>query len=578
MNAFIDNADLRFVFETMDLEPLIRLWEDDFREAGRFAEAPENVDDARDSYRRILELTGDIAGRIIAPRREALDREPNRVDSGRVIYAAPVQECLQALRQADLMGCTLSRQYGGLNLPNVVFTMLVELISAGDAGLQNLFGLQGIGNIIEAYADEETRQRYLPGIARGELTGAMALTEEDAGSDLQNIKMKAVPQADGTWHLHGSKRFITNGGAEVLLVLARSEEGTTDGLGLSLFLCERDETVRVRRLEEKLGIHSSPTCELTFDGTPARLIGERQRGLVSYVLVLLNGARLATAAQAVGIAQAALDEARAYAHARRQYGRRIEQIPPVADMITSMAISVEAGRALACETARVLDLSIGTARRLERGVADPDEKKRLRREVKKYERLVMLLTSCAKYYCSEMSSRVTSDAMQVLGGSGYMQDYPVEKYYRDARITSIYEGTSQMQIFGAVRAIMGGTMEKYFQELDAAGWTRQQTGSARRLARCRSALAKTSADLAARPGAGLVELCSRLLVDMAIDILIGYLLLQQGRHSSRKLKIARLFISSAEPQLKMRAARIRRTTTAVLKDFDLLAGPPLHVR
>ncbi len=574
MNFFTDNQDLTFIFEHIDLDDIIRMYEDDFTQHEQYDYAPADLEDALDNYRRILETAGDISGRIIAPRCQAIDEEPNLLEDGRVRYSAPLQECVRALQQAELMGCNVSRKYGGLNLPNVIFTMLVELVSQGEAGLQNVFGLQGISGIIEGFADEELKSKYLPLFAEGKATGAMALTEEEAGSDLQNVKMKAEEQPDGTWRLNGVKRFITNGGAEVLLVLARSEEGTTDGLGLSLFLCEGDETVRVRRLEEKLGIHGSPTCEITFQDTPAYLIGERQRGLVTYVLALLNGARLATAAQAIGISQAAFDEARAYARVRKQYGRRIEQLPPVAEMLTNMKIAIEASRVLTYETARIMDLSVGTAKRLETGGVEPAEKKVLRKNAKQYERLTMLLTSCAKYYCSEMSVWVTHDAMQVLGGSGYMRDYPVEKYYRDARITNIYEGTSQMQILSAFRGILSGTMEKYYAELASATFTKQQAVVARKLERARKVLQQSVDLLNEKRDNQIMDLCSRPLVDMAADILIGYLLLGQAGHCSRKLKVARLFITNMEPVLKMRAGRIKHADTACLKQYEILVGPP----
>jgi 3-(methylthio)propanoyl-CoA dehydrogenase len=571
MNFFADNADLCFLFEHAAMDEGIRMFENEFRDHDLFDDAPADVADARDSYRRVLEIAGDIAARIIAPRCRAIDETPHRLENGRVIYSAPVQECLRALRQAELMGCTVSRAYGGLNLPNYVFTMLVEIISRAEAGLQNIFGLQGISGIIEAFAEEDLKKKYLPGFAQGSVTGAMALTEEEAGSDLQKVKLKAREQPDGTWRLSGVKRFITNGAAEVQLVLARSEPGTTDGLGLSLFVCEADASVSVRRLEEKLGIHGSPTCEVIYNNTPARLIGERQRGLVTYVLSLLNGARLATAAQAIGIAQAAFEDARAYARMRKQYDRRIEMLAPVAEMLVTMKVAIEGSRALTYETARIMDLSVGYERCM--AAAGPEEKKRLRKEAKKYERLTMLLTSCAKYYCTEMSNRVTYDAMQVMGGSGYMRDYLIEKYYRDARITTIYEGTSQMQVVGAFRGILSGTMEKYFEELARAPFARPQAGLARRLERARKTLQSTVTRLGAVKSASRLDLSSRTLVDMATDILIGYLLLLQGGHSRRKLKIARMFIGDMELRLKLWAGTIRKADTSCVDCFLDIVGP-----
>ncbi len=567
MNYFTDNRDLSFIFTTTDLSDIIGLYENNFSEKELYGYAPDSFADACENYRRILEVTGDIAARIIALRSEQIDREPHILKDGKVILSPPLQKCLQALRQAELMGVTISRKYGGLNLPSFLFTMMVEIISQADASIQNIFGLQGISSIIEEYADETLKQKYLPRFADGSATGAMALTEDEAGSDLQNVKMKAGQHSDGTWRLKGVKRFITNGCAEVLLVLARSEPGTTDGLGLSLFLCEGDSTVTVRRLEEKMGIHGSPTCELSFQDTPAYLIGERQRGLVTYVLALLNGARLATAAQAVGISQAAFNEAQAYAQARKQYGRKIETIPAVAEMLTTMKVAIEASRAFVYETARIMDLSVGMARRLHSENVAPDEKKILRKKTKKFERLTNLLTSCVKYYCSEMSIWVTRDAMQVMGGSGYMQDYPAERYYRDARITNIYEGTSQMQVLSAVKGILNGTMEKYFEECSHVEWNRNQRALAKKLLHGRKLLAAAVEHLNGRKDNQLVDLCSRNLVDMATEILMGYLLLQQSRHSSRKEKIARMFITKLEPILIMKARHIKSTDKRCLQDY-----------
>jgi len=570
MNFFTDNKDLQFIFNTTDLTEVIRLFEDDFAQAALYDYAPETEEDARENYRRTLAVGGDIAARIIAPLSEQLDTQESVVREGKVVYSEPVKTVLKALFQADLMGCTISRKYGGLNLPTFVFTILVEMVAQADAGIQNIFGLQGVSGIIETFADEALKEKYLPLFTQSNATGAMALTEDEAGSDLQNIKLKAAPDENGTWRLTGVKRFITNGCGDVLLVLARSEAGTTDGLGLSLFVCEKDDTIRIRRLEEKLGIHSSPTCEMSFDHTPAQLVGERQRGLVTYVLALLNGARLATAAQSIGIAQAAFSEALAYARVRKQYGRKIEALAPVAEMLFNMKTAIEASRALNYDTARIADLSMGTLKKLEKGGLDPAEKKKLRKNAKKFERLTMLLTSLSKYYSSEMCNRVTSDAIQVIGGSGYMKDYPVEKYYRDARITNIYEGTSQLQVLSAFRGILSGTLEKYFEELSAVAYAKPQVPFEKRLVRARALLAKTVDRLNRSKNNQIKELHARKAVDMAADILIGYLLLIQALKSSRKLKLAKAFIREMEPRLKMNAAHTKKAVASCLKDYSVI--------
>ena len=571
MNYFSDNEDLKFILETSDLSDIIQMQEDNFRHCAAYDYAPSSTEDALDSYKKIVAVTGEIAAAFIAPRSERIDREPNILQDGKVTYSRPIQECLQALSQAELMGCLIARKYGGLNLPNFIFTMLVEMISQADASLQNIFGLQGIASIIATFADAATREKYLPLFAAGTVTGAMALTEAEAGSDLQNVKTRAEQDAHGTWRINGVKRFITNGNADVLLVLARSEPATTDGLGLSLFLCAGDDTVVVRRLEDKLGIHGSPTCELHFKNTSAILIGERQQGLVTYVLALLNGARVATAAQAVGIAQAAFNAARSFAYSRKQYGRRIETLPPIAEMLVNMKTGIEAARALTYEAARLMDLSLGTTKKLAAEAVTPDEKKTLRKEAKKLERVTMLLTSLAKYYSSEMSVWVTRDALQVLGGSGYMKDYPVERHYRDARITTIYEGTSQLQTLSALRGILSGTLEKYYDELTGS-YAGSMSSLQKKLQRSRETLSRAVAELNSKKDSQLLELYARPVVDAAAEILIGYLLLRQARFSSRKLKIARLYIQEIAPRIHMRAVSIKRGDKACLKDYNLIVG------
>ncbi len=572
-NFFTDNEDLKFIFETSDLDCIIRAMEDNFSQAGIYDYAPDDKEDAIDSYRHVLEVGGDVAASIIAPLSECMDKDPNILKDGKVEYSAALSTCLKALFQADLMGCSISRKYGGLNLPCLIFTMLVEIISRADAGIQNIFGLQGVAEIIEMFADDVLKEKYLPLLAEGEVTCAMALTEDEAGSDLQNIKLKAFVDADGTWHLSGVKRFITNGCADVLLVLARSEAGTTDGLGLSLFLCEGDSSVKVRRLEDKLGIHSSPTCEVSFNNTRAYLIGEQQRGLVTYVLALLNGARLATAAQSTGIAQAAFSEARKYAAVRKQYGRTIETFSPVAEMLSRMKIKIEASRALACETAGVMDLAAVTTKKMSLPDIDPGEKRSLRKESKRLERLTMLLTSLAKYYCSEACIQVTRDALQVMGGNGYMRDYPVEKYYRDARITNIYEGTSQMQIISAFRGILSGVMEKYYDELVVEDMPAAQVSLQKKLLRARQTMSKSVSMLGSQKDNRVVELYSRHVVDMAVEILSGYLFIRQSVFSKRKLKIARMYIKDLGPRFTMRVAFIKRGDKSCLKDYSEIVGP-----
>jgi alkylation response protein AidB-like acyl-CoA dehydrogenase len=410
----------------------------------------------------------------------------------------------------------------------------------------NIFGLQGIAETINAFASEEIKKHYLPGFASGQFTGAMALTEPDAGSDLQRVRLKASQDANGLWRLNGVKRFITNGCGEILLVLARSEPKEEGGLGLSLFLCERGDGVRIRRLEDKLGIHGSPTCEIEFNDAPSLLIGERRRGLVTYVMALMNGARLGIAGQSLGIGQASLEVAKDFAHTRQQFGERIENIPAVAEMLLDMEVELEAARALTYETAYIVDLYQSLALKLEE--SDEEAKKKLRPEVKGYERLAGFLTPCCKYYASEMSVTVSSRAIQVLGGSGYMRDYAVERLFRDSRITTIYEGTSQLQIVAAVRGVLAGMAEKRFKEM--AGWTFAPglEKNLKMLATARVLLDKAVSFLKAR-GHDYTELYARYLVDIAIDIYLGYLLLRQVTLEEKRSRLSQRFFAGFRPRL-----------------------------
>ena len=577
-NFYLDNEDIQFFFNYLDWQRIVTLHEQDFKDRGHYAYAPEDSVDAVDNYKRVLKVLGKVAAEYIAPRSEEVDLSGASCEEGKVSYARGTGDSLKLLAKSDLMGMTLPRQYGGLYFPSIIFTMANEIISRADASLQNLFGLQGIGEIINAFASEELKDKYLPLFSQGKVTGAMALTEAEAGSDLQNVKLKAIQDESGIWHLNGVKRFITNGNADIQLVLARSDFDEEGGLGLSLFLCEGKDGVKVRRIENKLGIHGSPTCELQFDGVPAFLIGERKRGLVTYVLALLNGARISTAAQSIGIAQAALNEAKAFAQARHQYGRRIETIPAVAEMLTEMQVQIEAARALTYEAASTMDLATGVFQKFvslqqSEATPDPSATKELRKEAKKYERLVMLLTPMAKYYSTEMSNRVTSDAIQILGGSGYMKDYPVERYFRDARITNIYEGTSQLQIAAALRGITSGGVERHFDERAADESTTHVKGLSRKLLQARRWLKEAVTYLNNKKDSQYNDLNARNLVDMATGILIGYLFITQAQYSSRKKIIARRFITRLIPQVKMNYHHIISGDKSTLTHFDTLVKP-----
>ncbi|MGN0910762.1 MAG: acyl-CoA dehydrogenase family protein [Thermoguttaceae bacterium] len=543
-NFFTDNQDIQFLLNHYDLKEIAALQE---RETlnGDADYVPRDLDDVIDNYKRVLTIVGELSANVLAPNAETVDREGNTLNPDHTVTLHPlVRHNLDVMKKADLQGFTLPRKYGGLNCPTLIYTIATEIVSRGDCSFMNLFGLQGIAETIYAFASEELKDEYLPRFARGEVTGAMVLTEPNAGSDLQAVSVKATQDENGNWTLNGVKRFITNGCGEVLLVLARSEANVSDGRGLSLFVCNRDSTIKVRHLEHKLGIHGSPTCELVFTNTPCRIIGERQRGLITYVMSLMNGARLGIAAQSLGVAEAAQRLARNYVNAREQFGAPIEKLPAVAEMVADMRVRIEAGRAIAYETARVCDYENNYNRLLERNAdaLSDEEKKLFRQKSRNYKKLNAMLTPMSKYYCSEMSISVATDAIQAIGGSGYMQDYPAERFLRDARVTTLYEGTSQLQIVAAIRGVTSGIFQTYISSFENKDLKNTILDSLReKLIAVRARLDDAIA-FARSQGVNYVELRARKLLDAAIAILIGHLLLDQATSDSRKQIVAEHYI------------------------------------
>ncbi|MFH1746902.1 MAG: acyl-CoA dehydrogenase family protein [Planctomycetota bacterium] len=576
-NFYLDNEDIQFLCEHFDLGELARVQEDNFADALKhnIDYAPRDEADAIDNYRRILEIVGDIAGNTIAPRAAQIDEEGNTLNPDGTVTLHPlVADNLRVLGQADLMGFTLPRKYGGINCPNLVYSMANEIVSRADASLMNIFGLQGIAETINAFADDELKNEFLPRLANGEVTGAMVLTEPDAGSDLQAIRLKAIQNDDGTWKLRGVKRFITNGCGEVLLVLARSEPEISDGRGLSLFVTERSDRVKVRHLEHKLGIHGSPTCELVFNDVPARLIGERQRGLITYVMALMNGARVGIAAQSLGLGEAAYRLAREYAASRKQFGVAIERLPAVAEMITNMKIMLEAARALTYDTCRICDLENNNLRVMEfGGLTDKTELKERKALARSLKRMNGMLTPMSKYYASEMSCRVADLCVQVLGGSGYMKDYAAERYLRDARITTIYEGTSQLQVVAAVRGVCSGAFERRVAELEEMQYENELLNELKgQLVAGKDEVIKGIAFVKER-GTDYMDLAGRKLVDAAIAVLVGHLFLGQAVHNERKQRVARRFITTEMPKLRMDCELVMSGDLSPLAEYELIAGP-----
>lgn len=574
-NFFTDNEDIQFLFGHIDLAEIAAAQEDDFAQTDGAEYAPVDAADAIDNYRRILTIVGDVAANLIAPRAEQVDHEGNVLNEDGTVTLNPlVRQNLEDLAKADLMGFTLPRKYGGLNCPNLIYTMATEIVSRADTSLMNLFGLQGIAETIYAFANDPIRDEYLPRFSTGELTGAMVLTEPDAGSDLQAVSLRAWQDDDGQWRLTGVKRFITNGCGDILLTLARSEPDIKDGRGLSLFLAERSPRIRVRHLEEKLGIHGSPTCELVYDDAPAKLIGDRQRGLVPYVMSLMNGARVGIAAQSLGVAEAAFRVARRYAYTRKQFGVSIERLPAVAELVTEMKVHIEAARALTYETSRVCDLENNNLRVLElnppKDLAEQKRRKDLSRTLK---RLNGMLTPMSKYYSSEMCVKVASDAIQVLGGSGYMKDYPSERYLRDARITTIYEGTSQLQIVAAVRGVCSGAFEKRIDELEQVSYADEMLmGLKAKLAEGKQLVLKAVAFVKEK-GVEYTDLQGRRLVDSAIAVLVGHLFLGQAVKNEHKRAVARRFIETRLPEIRANVERILSGDRSALDEYAVLAGP-----
>ncbi len=606
-NFYKDNSDIQFLFKYMDMKSLAKICEEDFRFAGQFDSAPANAQEAVANYDMVLDALGQLSGDFIAPRAEDVDRQGNTLNpDGSVTRPKGIAEDIEKLGQAEVMGFTLPHRFGGLNFPNLIYSMAIEIVSRADAALMNIFGLQGIAETINAFASEEIKQQYLPDFAAGKVTGAMVLTEPDAGSDLQSIKVSGHDQekekparvyqdAEGNWFIRGVKRFITNGCGEILLVLARSEPDISDGRGLSLYLVERGPWVKVRRLEDKLGIHGSPTCELFFNDAPAKLIGERQRGLITYVMSLMNGARIGIAGQSLGIAEAAFRLARDYAATRKQFGVTIEKLPAVRDMLIDMKIATEAGRALLYETSRVVDIHISSEKRLETNPPeDKDTLKELRNDSKKHKRLASMLTPMSKYYCSEMCNTIAYDAIQVLGGSGYMRDYACERYARDARITTIYEGTSQLQVVAAVRGVCSGTAEKYLTELAGLDYDDELKGLLEMLSEG-TEIMKDSIKFIKEQGNEYMDLYGRPLVDMAMDLIIGYLFCGQASAKvdmqvpvaenaqtdlektismkQRKAMIARRFITKNAPKIKAYAELVKSADKSTFSEYESLVGP-----
>jgi hypothetical protein len=537
-NFYTDNKALKFHLEHPLMKKIVALKEEDYSQKETFDYAPLDFEDAMDSYNKVLEVIGELCGEIIAPNAESIDTEGPQVIDGHVKYARGTQENLVALIKAGLMGITLPREYGGLNFSIVPYIMAADIVSRADAGFVNIWGLQDCAETIHEFANQEQKEKYLPRVCKGE-TMAMDLTEPDAGSDLQAVELKATfDEKNNVWKLNGVKRFITNGDGDISLVLARSEEGTHDGRGLSMFIHDkRNGGVTVRRIEHKMGIIGSPTCELVFKDAPAELVGERRLGLIKYVMALMNGARLGIAAQSVGVCEAAFQEAISYAKDRQQFGKPIIQFPAVYEMLTVMKAKLDASRTLLYETSRFVDVyksyyHISTKRTL-----DKDE----RNEMKKYQRLADIYTPLAKGLSSEYANQNAYDAIQIHGGSGFMKDYPVERIYRDARITSIYEGTTQLQVVAAIRGVTTGGYLAQIREYEKEQIKPELEKYRRILIGLTEEYVEAVEKVVASKDNEFIDFHARRLVEMAGNIIMSYLLLIDANREPDFMKSAKAF-------------------------------------
>jgi len=560
-NFYRDNADIIFHMKNMDLSRIIDLKEDGFAEKDAYPYAPRDEDDTKDNYDRVLEIVGEIAGEFSASRARGVDEQGAMFADGEVTYPQGIREAVVRINQADLAGFTMPRKYGGINMPVTVFSAAIEIISRADASLMLVFGLQGLSDTICKFGSEDQKERLLPRFATGENVGSMALTEPDSGSDLQSVTLRAFQDENGQWRLNGVKRFITNGCGNITLVMARSEEGTTSGRGLSLFIYERNGEMKVRRIEQKLGIKGSPTCELQFTNAKAELLGKRKLGLIKYTIYLMNGARLAVAAQALGIAEAAYREAYVYANDRVQFKKPIRDFAVIAEMLTDMKTSIEAARCLVYETSNIVDIKEGIEDRIKR---HPDRAADLKDDLKRYTRFASLFTPLAKSFSSEMANKVCYDAIQVHGGVGFTKEFDVERHYRDARITSIYEGTTQLQVLAAMGGVIGGVLSERLNEYEEDSDFSTISELFQPVLKMRIQLEMAISHIKEKGDAGYQEFHVTRLVNMATDVINSYLLCRNALLSERKKSVAKLYISKV-------SYRVKSTLDYILADdYDFL--------
>ena len=567
-NFFNDNEGLKFHLRHELMEEIIRLKERDYADKDKYDFAPENFEDAIDSYEKVLGIIGEISADVLWENAESVDKQGPRIENNEIIYADGTQKNHQALKDAGVYGLSLPRQYGGLNFSYVPYVMAAEIVSRGDCGFANIWGLQDCAETIYEFASEEIKNEFLPRINKGD-TCSMDLTEPDAGSDLQAVGLKATfDEANNCWRLNGVKRFITNGDADIKLVLARSEEGTTDGRGLSYFVYDRaNKAVTVRRIENKLGIKGSPTAELVFNNAPAQLVGDRKLGLIKYVMSLMNGARLGVGAQSVGLAEAAYREAVKYANEREQFGKAIINFPQVYEMLANMRAKTDAIRTLLYETARSVDMyksleAISRERKLEN-----DE----RATLKTYSRLADALTPMLKLFSSEYANQITYDCIQVHGGSGFMKDYACERFYRDARILTIYEGTSQLQVVAAIRGVVSGAYVARIKEYEAIEVRDELKPLRQTLISLREAFEQCYEKVKEFGSSSeAFDFNSRRLVEIAGYLIMGNLLVNDANKDEMFTKSARIMTKIAQAEIEKAITYINNFDASILEDYKSL--------
>lgn len=564
-NYYTDHPEIEFHLDHPLMKRIVELKEKGYADKDQFADAPVCYEDAIENYKRVLDITGDVAANIIEPNSESVDLEGPHLVNGRMVYASKTVENIDATCKAGLWGVSMPRKYGGLNLPNVVFSMLSEVISAADAGFQNIWSLQSCIDTLYEFGSEEQRQKYIPRVCEG-ASMSMDLTEPDAGSDLQRVMLKATQDEDGTWRLNGVKRFITNGDSDIHLVLARSEEGTHDGRGLSMFIYDKQSGgVTVRHIEHKLGIHGSPTCELVFKNAKAELCGSTRMGLIKYVMALMNGARLGIAAQSVGVEQEAYNEGLSYAKERMQFGKKIISFPAVYDMLSRMKAKLDAGRSLLYQTARYVDLykaleDIGRDRKL-----TPEE----RQELKKWNRLADAFTPLAKGTNSEWANQNAYDAISIHGGSGFIMEYKSQRLFRDARIFSIYEGTTQLQVVAAIRYITNGTYLNIMKEMLQGEVSESLKPLQERVAKLVATYEACLDKVKAAANQDEHDFLGRRLYDMTADIVASLLILDDATRAPELFeKSANVFVRMAEEEVMGKAAYIQAFQADDLKNFE----------